>query len=66
MGSTKSQKMMYYKWTSFEEIRMSDLEIKHHNGIATLTMNRPEARNALSLEMREELIQALHDVEHDP
>ena len=45
---------------------MSDLEIKHHNGIATLTMNRPEARNALSLEMREELIQALHDVEHDP
>jgi 2-(1,2-epoxy-1,2-dihydrophenyl)acetyl-CoA isomerase len=45
---------------------MSDLEIKHESGVATLTMNRPEARNALSLEMREELIQGLHDVEHDP
>ena len=43
---------------------MSDLEIKHESGVATLTMNRPEARNALSLEMREELIEALHDVEH--
>ena len=40
-----------------------DLEIK--DGIATLTMNRPEARNALSMEMRAQLIEVLHDIEHD-
>lgn len=45
---------------------MSHLEVSHNNGIATLTMNRPEARNALSLEMRSELSSALHDVERDP
>lgn len=44
---------------------MSHLEVSHENGIATLTMNRPEARNALSLEMRSELNSALHDVERD-
>ena len=37
-----------------------DLEIKE--GIATLTMNRPEARNALSMEMRAQLIEVLHDI----
>ncbi|MDA1369385.1 MAG: enoyl-CoA hydratase [Proteobacteria bacterium] len=45
---------------------MSHLEISHHDGIATLTMNRPEARNALSMEMRSQLSDALHDVERDP
>ena len=33
--------------------------------IATLTMNRPEARNALSMEMRSALADVLHDIEQD-
>lgn len=44
---------------------MSHLEVSKNNGIATLTMNRPEARNALSMEMRTQLCDALHDVELD-
>ena len=44
---------------------MSDLEVTVEDGIATLTMNRPEARNAFSLEMREALDQAFHDFEYD-
>lgn len=44
---------------------MSDLEVSVNDGIATLTMNRPEARNALSMEMRAMLADSLHDIEHD-
>lgn len=44
---------------------MADLEVSISEGIATLTMNRPEARNALSMEMRSQLCDALHDVELD-
>ena len=44
---------------------MSDLEVTIKNGIATLTMNRPDARNALSMEMRKQLTEALHEVELD-
>ncbi len=44
---------------------MADLEISQSDGIATLTMNRPEARNALSMDMRAQLCQALHDIERD-
>ena len=44
---------------------MSHLEVSKNKGIATLTMNRPEARNALSVEMRSQLCDALHDVELD-
>ena len=39
---------------------MADLEVSVENGIATLTMNRPEARNALSMEMRSALADVLH------
>ncbi len=35
------------------------------NGIATITLNRPEARNALSVELIEALDAALDAVEHD-
>ncbi|MBN4046779.1 enoyl-CoA hydratase [bacterium AH-315-P07] len=44
---------------------MADLEVKIENGIATLTMNRPEARNALSDEMRSGLADTFHELELD-
>jgi 2-(1,2-epoxy-1,2-dihydrophenyl)acetyl-CoA isomerase len=44
---------------------MSDLEVSIAGPIATLTMNRPEARNALSDDMRRELRDALHRLELD-
>ncbi len=44
---------------------MSDLLIDTADGIATLTMNRPDARNALSEEMRAGLDEAFHDFESD-
>lgn len=44
---------------------MADLEVAVEGGIATLTMNRPEARNALSNEMRESLTHWLHRIERD-
>ncbi len=44
---------------------MSDLEVHIEDGIATLTMNRPEARNALSMEMRSELNDWMHEIELD-
>ena len=44
---------------------MADLEVNINDGVATLIMNRPEARNALSMEMRELLDEALHQLEFD-
>ena len=44
---------------------MSDLEVCTENGVAILTMNRPDARNALSMDMRKLLCEALHEVELD-
>ncbi len=44
---------------------MADLKINVDDGIATLTMNRPEVRNALSMEMRQLLDENLHRLEFD-
>ncbi|MAP13161.1 MAG: enoyl-CoA hydratase [Gammaproteobacteria bacterium] len=44
---------------------MADLELDISDSIATLTMNRPEARNALSMDMRAELDEALYEIEFD-
>ncbi|MGI9250229.1 MAG: enoyl-CoA hydratase/isomerase family protein [Pseudohongiellaceae bacterium] len=44
---------------------MSDVEVSRSGSIVTLTMNRPKARNALSTEMRNELLAALLDAEGD-
>lgn len=44
---------------------MADLEVQYQDGIATLVMNRPEARNALSMNMRAALADVLHDIERD-
>jgi len=45
---------------------MAHLDTTIKDGIATLTMNRPEARNALSMEMRSQLNDTLHDIETNP
>ncbi len=44
---------------------MPDLLFDLKDHIATLTLNRPEARNALSLEMRTSLRDVLHQIEND-
>jgi len=44
---------------------VADLEMTVDGSIATLTMNRPEARNALSMEMRTQLDEAFHQLEFD-
>jgi 2-(1,2-epoxy-1,2-dihydrophenyl)acetyl-CoA isomerase len=45
---------------------MSDLISEARDGVATLTFNRPAARNALSTDMRAALRDVLHEIEHDP
>lgn len=44
---------------------MADLEVSIADGIATVTMNRPEARNALSMDMRALMRTAMHELEYD-
>lgn len=44
---------------------MSDLLYEVRNGVAYLTMNRPEVRNALSLDMREQMISLFQSLEGD-
>lgn len=44
--------MLYILYTKFDKI-------------ATITLNRPEALNALNLEMRYEILEALEDIEQD-
>lgn len=44
---------------------MSHLLVSRTGAVTTLTMNRPEARNALSMEMRKKLSEVLHDIETD-
>jgi 2-(1,2-epoxy-1,2-dihydrophenyl)acetyl-CoA isomerase len=42
------------------------LLVERTGSIATITMNRPEARNALDLTMRREVLGALDEIEADP
>lgn len=42
------------------------LTVAQEDGVATLTLNRPERRNALSLELMHEVIGALAEFESDP
>ena len=41
---------------------MSLLLVEHHDRVAVLTLNRPEKRNALSIEMRYELAETLESL----
>ena len=42
------------------------LLVDHQDGISTLTMNRPEVLNALSMDMRHAMFDAMDAIEHDP
>ena len=42
------------------------LDLTHASGIATITLNRPDKRNAISYELIEELLRALREVEESP
>jgi len=42
------------------------LQVQTIQGVRTLTLNRPEVRNAMSMAMVNELLAALHDAEHQP
>lgn len=42
------------------------LLVDRTDGIATITLNRPKAMNALSVELKNALVEALADVRHDP
>ena len=42
------------------------LLVERADGIATITLNRPEARNALDLAMRREMLGVLDEIEADP
>ena len=42
------------------------LEVERRGAITTLTLNRPEARNAIDLDLRRELVTALDEIEADP
>ena len=44
---------------------MADLEVTVAGGVATMTMNRPEARNALSMDMRAQMDDEFPRLEFD-
>tara|TARA_B110000503_G_C7134565_1_gene408267 strand:+ start:965 stop:1756 length:792 start_codon:yes stop_codon:yes gene_type:complete len=44
---------------------MAELEVSIEKGVCTLTMNRPEVRNALGDEMRTMLRETFHQIEND-
>ncbi|HET6789351.1 MAG TPA: enoyl-CoA hydratase/isomerase family protein, partial [Aquabacterium sp.] len=44
----------------------STLEVRLDQSVCTLTLNRPEVRNAMSLAMVRELLQALQEAEANP
>jgi methylglutaconyl-CoA hydratase len=44
-------------------MNFKNLQLAHDSGIASITLNRPEKRNALSFELLDELVATLDDVE---
>lgn len=45
-------------------MNFENLQLAHESGIATITLNRPEKRNALSFQLVDELLAALDEIEH--
>jgi enoyl-CoA hydratase/carnithine racemase len=45
---------------------MSDIKVDLDGPVATVTMNRPEQRNAVTYAMWQELARTFHDLAHDP
>ena len=42
------------------------LQLAHDSGIATITLSRPEKRNAISFQLVDELLAALDEIESSP
>ena len=53
-------------WQSVPDFSFDDILYEHHDGIAKITINRPEVRNAFRPETVEELIQAFRHAHLDP
>lgn len=44
----------------------SDITVEHSEGLAVVSLNRPDKLNALTLDMRVELLDAFRDIQTDP
>lgn len=51
---------------STESMNYSAIQVAHHGGVATVTLNRPEKRNAISFQLVDELMAALDEIERSP
>ncbi len=45
---------------------MADLRVEHAGGVATLTLDRPDALNSLTVGLKDELIRAFEEIASDP
>ena len=50
----------------FYEMKYSTIQIHHDSGIATLTLNRPDKRNAISFELIDDLLRGLAEIDESP
>lgn len=48
------------------QMSYQNLKVSTHDKVGLIVLNRPQALNALSLEMRAEIMTALDELEHDP
>ncbi|MES9957280.1 MAG: 1,4-dihydroxy-2-naphthoyl-CoA synthase [Sedimenticola sp.] len=53
------------EWHKAGEVSYTDIKYEHAEGIARITINRPEVRNAFRPETVNELIDAFHHAHHD-
>lgn len=53
-------------WQNAAETEYSDIRYEHMDGIAKITINRPQVRNAFRPETVNELIDAFHRAHHNP
>jgi methylglutaconyl-CoA hydratase len=48
------------------KVNYQSIQLAHDSGAATITLNRPEKRNAISFQLVEELLAALDEIEQSP